>query len=105
MKKKLLYLSSVAISLLFTGCGGESSTPAKTDVLGVSDTIQDNDSVDNNPISEVNMKIGVSYMIQTGESIIQVSTTPTIVIETNTSTGSTTAKLLDGEAVIKKETI
>ncbi len=118
MKNFLLYISIIALSLLFTACGGGgSSSPINTGEVNLDNDFTivpaTNKTEDNNtdlmkPTSLgdlINMEINITYIMQEGDSIIKISDTPKIVITTNIDTGITTATLISGIAKIKEDSL
>jgi hypothetical protein len=53
-------------------------------------------------VSDVSMKIDEVYTMNKGDSIIKVSTSPIIELDTNITSGKTTATLKECKAKIKK---
>ena len=93
MKKNLLYMAGLSMTLLFTACGG-----------GGSSTVEEtsDDLMTTTSMNDISMKIAEVYTMNEGDSIVKVSTAPIIELDTNLSTGKTTATLVEGEAKIKK---
>jgi hypothetical protein len=81
------------MTLLFTACGG-----------GGSSTVDESsdDLMTTTRVSDISMKIDEVYTMNKGDSIIKVSSTPIIELDTNITSGKTTATLKEGEAKIKK---
>ncbi len=94
MKKNLLYIASLSVTLLFTACGGGGSTPVEEN----SDDLMTTTNMNN----DISMKIDELYTMNKGDRIIKVSTAPIVKLDTNITTGKTTATLLEGKAKIKK---
>jgi hypothetical protein len=93
MKKNLLYMAGLSMTLLFTACGGGGSSAVDE---------SSDDLMTTTRVSDVSMKIDEVYTINKGDSIIKVSTAPIIELDTNITSGKTTATLKKGEAKIKK---
>jgi len=98
MKKNLLYMAGLSMTLLFTACGSESSS------VVVEDTVEESsdDLMTTTRLSDVSMKIDEVYTMNEGDTIIKVSSEPLIEFDTNITSGKTTATLIEGEAKIKK---
>ncbi len=94
MKKNLLYIASLSVTLLFTACGGGGSTPVEE----TSDDLMTTTNMNN----DISMKIDEVYTMNKGDSIIKVSTAPIVALDTNITTGKTIATLVEGKAKIKK---
>ena len=103
MKKNLLYVATISMALLFTACGGGSSDSGKKDVLSANDTENNNsdDLMTTSNNKDVAMKVGESYNMKKGDTIVKISKAPKLELNTNTKTGKTIAKLLEGQAKIK----
>jgi len=90
MHIKFIYLVFLLISLVFIACGKEQNNRViikPPTIVGVAQ---------NSTIMEQNQL----YKIQQGISIVPISLEPIITIETNLTTGETTAQLINGEAEI-----
>ncbi len=86
-------MAGLSMTLLFTACGGGSSSTVDE---------SSDDLMTTTRVSDVNMKIDEVYTMNEGDTIIKVSSAPVIELDTNLSTGRTTATLVEGEAKIKK---
>ena len=85
---KYIKLTCIALTaMLFTACGGSSTTDSKSN---------------NNYGTNERMVKNKEYTVNKGDEIEKISSNPTIEIISNLETGITTAKLISGEAAIIK---
>ena len=102
MKKNLLYVASLSMIILFTACGGGGDSTVVAGASTSAEETSDDLMTTTNMNNDISMKIDEVYTMNKGDLIIKVSTAPIVELDTNITTGKTTATLVEGKAKIKK---
>lgn len=100
MKKRITIAITTITLLLFTACGGESSSTPQSveeDVKNVEET-----TTNIKEDTTVQMKLNKAYTIQAGQKIIKQSEDAKISLQTDIASGQTIATLMSGKARIEE---